>query len=728
MNMEWSTLKWLLRYVPFGLKILWRKVAPLSPEKIEIEDARKREQKTLRFSRIKLPADSETERVSGSFKTAPKPDDIAVIAAFESHARHGARPVPRAGLTKRTVRKSIGPPNSYDKAASAFHADQSYRLPFSGFSGDGQTVRVDDVADALFGDLTRTPSGSRANETTFVMSEIGCGKSTLLTHLTYKINLFQASQTQQRLAQTLANEVVLISFDDLNFKKMNDLTSFMSEEVEPLIVRETKQQTNLSGDSLAELFGGTRRENVILAFDDLDGVYRAACRDLILKPDTVDVKQAEEHFFPFVYRLMNDFITGNFSNYGLRCVFALRLDVFRMLQAARGPTLAGGSMTDNLRENYQLDDIGSDQIVELIKKRLSLATTVEQNKGRISTIQKRLAELESMKPDFEFVSQISVQGLRHTLLLIQELSWSISSDETFFRFFSNKYFLRLFFLTSGYKHFSQINHGVVNIFLINSSYRKENNPELIDGNPAFSEDYLKDHKQTYFLKYLVLLYIHKNNTDLSEIVSLFAGGGAYEKGLVELVVYSLCEVRHGRLVRPKVTFADDAEPGIKFNGLKATPRAERLLNQSVFWSFAYLSVVVEDHWLQVPNLLAKYFRDPPGVAFLGEQMQSKMKRQFSDFLRRKAETVPVFLATLEAAAKREQQANRELFETLATCEVPMPQFAEIRMACRKELSEMLSEADLPDRDAILSVYDENTTKFRTKKLCATADNCVYYCH
>ena len=141
-----------------------------------------------------------------------------------------------------------------------------------------------------------------------------------------------------------------------------------------------------------------------------------------------------------------------------------------------------------------------------------------EKKGRI---EQRIKELGDFAPDFDFVSQISVQGLRHTLNLIRQLDWSLDNNQSFRRFFGNHTLLTQLFLVEGYRHYSQINQGVTNIFLVNSSYRKENNPPLIDGQPAFSKRHLETYKQTYFLKYLVLSLIDLENTDQQDVASAF---------------------------------------------------------------------------------------------------------------------------------------------------------------------------------------------------------------
>lgn len=697
-----SSLDFALKYIP------WVTVKE-SPEQRE----RKRAERSLRYSRINLSDTTQSAKLEGVSEVALDTGST-FFAAFASHAIHKAVPVSRAGLKNKGRPSKLVPAKSVvDKATVGFHSSENYRVDFKGFRFS-RSDTIDNIADELFNDLKRPSSGLKLNETTLVVSEIGCGKSTLLTNLLYRINAHQASQVSASLPQTQPIEVVLISFDSLRIPPNDQLESFMEGSVKPLIAKQIRDQTNLTGKDFDDILGNRKGANIVLIFDDLDAVYRTACRDLILSQDAVDTKQGLNEFFPFVHELVSLFAGGELSQYGLRCVFGLRHDTLKMLEASRGPTLGGTSLVENLRALYNLNDIGGAEVLEVIKRRLQLAYDIENDEKRKAIIQSRIERLEKSKGDFDFVSKVSVQGLRHTIYLLQQLDWAIRDDEAFERFFITRGFLYQFFLSGGYRHYSQINEGVTNIFLVNSSYRKENNPKLIDGKPAFSDRFLQNHKCTFFLKYLILCLISTRRTDHSDIVDLFSANGSYERELVELVLFSLCEVRHGRLIRPSIDFFENG--ALKMNGLAVTARGAHALKNEVFWSFQYLAMVVEDNWLEVPNSISGVFDNPMGVLHLGKSSQASFERRYTDYLYEKARTVPAFIVLLWAVFEAEKKQNRKVFESLVARGVEMPSFERVISRCREQLVEMLDEGRVKERAEILKKFDEWSGRKRRREL------------
>ena len=706
---------------------------PPSKEYLEARELGKQEAKKQNLSRILIQSERTSERLPG-IADASLDSGSAFFAAFASHALHAAIPVSRAGLISKGRTSRIEPPRSTtDKATVNFHSCPDYRVQFSGLQIWGNGIRslddakqIKDIADKVFRDLIRPYSGNRTNETTIITGGIGCGKSTILTNLLYTINIHQARQTERRTPQTLPVEVALISFDDLDFTKSLDTARFLDDLVKPRIIEQVNKQTNLEGRTFEDVFGQDRTQNVVLIFDDLDAVYRVCCRDLILTQDNVDTRQGVEQFFPFVYELFRAFSSGDFSQYGIRCVFAVRSDTLRMLKGSRGPIIGGTSIIGELRGIYNLGAISGIQLVELFKRRLSLAAFVEDDADRMAVVKQRMEELEDINPDIDFVSNLSVQGLRHTLNLIQHLDWCLESSQSFSRFFGKRTLLTQLFLVGGYRHYSQINQGVTNIFLVNSSYRKENNPPLIDGKPAFSDQYLKPHKQTYFLKYLILSLIKQSSTDRQDIVDVFSLQGAYETELIELVIFSLCEVAHGRLIRPSLDFPEDGQ--LKINGLSVTPRGKYFLDHDVFWSFSYLAMVSEDRWLEVPNKLHEHFDNPKGALFLGKVEDSEFGPLYSAFLKEKAESVPVFLHLLEEAFECEKAAYHATFRTLTGRKLKFPCFDNARTECRKQLVKLLDFFSQTEADRILAIYDHwNSPKMR-RKVRRIASKSLIGCH
>jgi hypothetical protein len=713
MAVEPGSIAGMVRAGLSSIDFITKRFRKPNPQETQEQADQKRAQRSLRFSRINVSDTKHSAKLPGVSEAALDTQST-FFAAFGSHAIHRAVPVSRAGLVnKGRPARLVAPKSVVDRATVGFHASDQYRINFKGFRGESSET-IDNIADVIFADLKRPSSGLKLNETTLVVSEIGCGKSTLLTNLLYRINAYQAAQISASLPQTQPIEVVLVSFDSLDLPENGETEKFMEDCVKPLIAKQITDQTNLTGNSFDEILGNRKGANVVLIFDDLDAVYRTFCRDLILSQDIVDTKQGMNEFFPFVHELVSLFAGGKLSQYGLRCVFGLRHDTLRMLEASRGPTLGSTSIIENLRALYNLNDIGGEEILDVVKLRLELAKSIERDEAKQSLLQRRIDSLETSKGDFDFVSKVSVQGLRHTIYLIQQLDWAIQDDHAFKRFFLSKGFLYQYFLSGGYRHYSQINEGVTNIFLVNTSYRKENNPKLVDGKPAFSEKFLQNHKPTYFLKYLMLCLIAKRRTDHGDIVELFSSNGSYERELVELVLFSLCEVRHGRLIRPTVDFSESGN--LKMNGLAVTARGKHALTNEVFWSFQYLAMIVEDNWLELPISVSCIFDNPIGALHLGKSSQISFKRRYTDYLFEKAKTVPSFITLLEAIFEAEKKQNLSVFESLEARGVKPPSFHRVTTRCREELVEMMQEAGVSEQAEILMVFDEWSGRKKTKEI------------
>ena len=311
--------------------------SPPSKEELEARNLKKKKAKQKKFSRISIRSEHKSERLPG-IADASLDSGSAFFAAFASHALHAAIPVSRAGLIRKGKTPRLVPARSTtDRATVIFHSNSEYRVQFRGFRSLGNGARVDDVADEIFRDLIRPFSGDRSNEISIISSEIGCGKSTVLSNLLYRINFYQSSQTERRLPQTLPVEVALISFDELDLTRAIDTNRFMNDLVKPWILDQLKRQTNLAGRTFEEVLGQGRTQNVVLLFDDMDGVYRAFCRDFILTQDNIDSKQGSEFFFHLFTSFLEHLPAVSFHNTesGVfsRCVWTLS-GCFR-LHAAR---------------------------------------------------------------------------------------------------------------------------------------------------------------------------------------------------------------------------------------------------------------------------------------------------------------------------------------------------------------------------------------------------------
>ena len=134
-------------------------------------------------------------------------------------------------------------------------------------------------------------------------------------------------------------------------------------------------------------------------------------------------------------------------------------------------------------------------------------------------------------------------------------------------------------------------------------------------------------------------------------------------------------------------FSEDGK--LRINGLTVTLRGKYFLKHDLYWSFSYLAMVLEDHWLEIPNQLREHFDSPKGAMFLGKVADGDFERLYLDFLFEKAKSVPVFLQLLEAAFDSERSKNRALFKILLNRGLKFPSFERIRIRCREDLVQLL---------------------------------------
>jgi len=704
--------------IGFGLRVfLIAKDAfsKLSPEEQILLYEEKRDNKFAHYSRVIVKPEVREKKIDGT-ELLVGGKASAITSSFNHHALHGSAPTNRKSRKKKGGMKGRGKTST--NALLGFHANGDFRVKFSGLSGVGRKQKkIDDIATEMFKALVRPISDPDLNETSFVVSEIGCGKSTLLTNLYLSIREYQETEKIEKSAQTLPVEVVLISFDDIPINGDKSAKIYLEKTVKPFIAAQIKRVTSLSGSTFEELMDDRKSQNLILIFDDLDGVYQLYCKKFLTDQNTFNPNLGPQKFSPFVFKLIELFSDGDLSEYGIRCIFGMRIDTLNMLKNNTEPTLDSGTVLTNVKGLYQLHDKRGEGILELVKRRFDLAISLETNGEMVELLRTRRASFRPITAKiFEQISQIGIQGLRHTVYIIQQLAEaSVKNDLLFERYFLKEGDLIQFFMSGASQHFSQVNEGVTNIFLINSAYRKDNVPTLSDGEPAFTEEFLIDHKQTYFLKYLILLFIKNTNADRSSVESTFSKIGGYELELVQLVLCSLTDVRHGRLVRPDTSRNVGIEAQ-KSNGLIVTSRGKYFIENKIFWDFDYLALVIEDHWMEVPNALMQTFENPVGFQHLGIASEAEYKRRLTDFLMQKAITIPTFLHLLDLSLEIELKKKKKLALALQDVGVRLPNFEEISDRCKQQLGERAALAVPAERTKIMKRYAEHSSDTERKRI------------
>lgn len=280
------------------------------------------------------------------------------------------------------------------------------------------------------------------------------------------------------------------------------------------------------------------------------------------------------------------------------------------------------------------------------------------------TIDLTIEELQDNVNAINFIPnvELSVHGFRHLMNLFYKVE-KFDRSGNLLRYLIAKpnELLLIYQFLDGALDYSQTKEGVSNIFLVNRDYKELVNPGL-ESSQKISQELLKDHLQTYFLKYLIiyLIYemdrIHETPLNLQQIIEIFCNKldeedfGLFETEIVCLVILHATEADHGRLIRLDTTKNNHE---IK---CRCTKRAAKMIEKEMFWSFKYLMVIIEDEWIGFPKFLQNDFliRDnwKRVFVFVTKSYQYTDEKKL-DFIKYKAKLTFIFLTLLQVAASHE---------------------------------------------------------------------------
>ena len=633
-------------------------------------------------------------------------------AAFQSHAISAKSAVSHSGLPSRRGKKKakrlFGTQNLHAKLTLNFHSKSKYIAPFRKSTPSSDIISDENhkTSEYLFKRLAAPKN--KENSLFLITGEIGCGKSTLLSNVVFKIFEEQIAHKRGRPTGRLSTECAVIDFESIKMPGNLNFDDYLANHVEPFILQQVNDQTNLKGENWETILQASLSVNLVLAFDNMDAIYHKFCSSLLVDGNNIEEFKGLNTYFSLFYLLIEEFAIGKLSKYGIKCLFALRTDTLEVLENSHGPDHGGPQLIQSIENVISIREADSNYLRDVLERRLILARDCAKDNCR-ELFEQRIAKLKENNIDFSGILDVSVQGLRHTIKVISDLDPCIDNETIFERFFCEKQWLKMFFYVSGKEYYSQINQGITNIFLVNNRYRKSQNPETLEGERLFSDKQLRDHPHTYWLKYLILHLVDSVSTDKETIESLFSKTGAYDKNLVNLVLFSLSEVRHGRLVRPKLIISSAGK--VNGMGLEVTNRGKRLFKGNYFWSFFYLSMVVEDAWIEIPNVLREDFQNPIGFGFLGAKNSKTFDDQFTKFMKEKIKNVFLFISILQESNALERKMHKNLFQTLIDKGVKFPNFNEIRQDCAEEVRNSIKQLSFSQQSSLTKVLNRSTNPF-----------------
>jgi len=456
------------------------------------------------------------------------------------------------------------------------------------------------ISDILSDELL---SRTTKNRLFLIKGDIGSGKSSLLTKTYIKITDILKNNPR------VIHKVVMIDFQnflakDLYPEKNIDLAF---ERLLSRLKQEIKKQVKIKPKSSLP---------IVIMLDNLDELYDHYCKlSFFDNFNSGNSHESLRKYYPLLYKYLQHFhfYNNNIFNGPIINVMCCRDDTSDLLNMDRQykdrsceidiDTILKLQDGESICKNNG-DGLYTKHI--LIKRMKMLSKYLENTNDSICSkiIDENIKLLKNSDTSFYDIDKISVHGLRHTMSLFKVAAFALLDVEMFKRVFLNNNILRKLHFMGKATRYSQTNEGLVNIFLINRGYRLQylkpdrESPEYEHN--IYEKIKNANHIHTYWLKYLILFAISKGVKSKQDILNLFTADfkedKGYNKTIVELLLLSLSQVEHGRLIRPHVSqFDENGEPDDV--SIILTNRAKYLLENNTFFSFGYLANILEDKWL-----------------------------------------------------------------------------------------------------------------------------------
>lgn len=590
----------------------------------------KRLLKEVTSERIKVDSTQNPQKVSNSH-----------TILFLNQVIRSAGKVSRKSVKGGKQAKITKPQLPEEKALITFHFAETIRRSYIGQytvrTSDGTDIRTDDkLEEALFKEITKSRIG-KSNEIYYLQGHIGCGKSTLLSTLVVKTIIARHRERESRSPNTLQPDICIVSFENFSIEGGASSVEDIVNAIKEKIVSEIQAQVDVHGRELKSLLVAAAKDRQFtLILDGLDFLYTAFCRLCFELENNLTL------YYKALYELVGEFTNGDLSDTGINIIIAFRNETLDIIKNT-SEELSGVHRVDIPAERtYSLHDVPKENLIDVFNKRVEHAN---EEGGTVVRID-----------DERFFHQyhgIAIHGLRHIMDTWEKSFGLVPLASVEERLYRNSGLFKVFFLTSGLQHYSQVNHGLTNIYLVNPSFRSECGDVTV--HEAIEMDRL-----TYWLKYLILVYIVENNTDRNTVIDLFTKRSGYSANLIRIITMGFSEVEHGRVLKPTVTRFNGHKATVV--GLEATSRGKRSLSSGLFFSFEYLCCVVEDTYLRVPSSILKHFEYPQSIRFLGEEDEVQYQRKKFKYLLEKASSVFAFIVLLEEAYHLEKKRDPDLFK------------------------------------------------------------------
>ena len=412
---------------------------------------------------------------------------------------------------------------------------------------------------------------------TYISGSVGCGKSTFISHLVYF--------ARNEATKTGRIAVISISASALDEGTNQDYEKIIFRAIEKAFSASFKDVTVKDGGDFRKVINKHfKSHRLIIVFDDLDKIYDQS-RLLMLYDEDYD-KEFSDHFKNKKYihiavKLVDIIKSLLDENANVSFIVGLRNETLNAI-SAKYVRDTGGETLERLRDP-RIISLSHLNIYDVLKGRFEMYSELDANDiSRFHDFSKKVAR--------EF-DGLHVNGTRHVMAAIRNLT-PIDMEALC----CPDWMVQLYLYLDGYQKYNQQDCGILNIFLVNIDYRN-----AIDKKNTKYPKFTKiDHYQTYWLKYFICKYFYKMpDKESKDNDIVYRDFSEYERGLFNFCMYSLTDTKHGRLIS---CCFNDTTGGIDDYMLEKTTRLTHCFDKEIFFSFVYLSIIVNDDFMEIPDI------------------------------------------------------------------------------------------------------------------------------
>ena len=573
---------------------------------------------------------------------------------------------------RRQLPRTIGDPQ-YVLKFNSFH--DYHIIPFSVRSGIPYKTK-EDFLKLLNGKIRLT----------YIIGSVGCGKSTFISHL---VHLAAEEIKNKKMLAVLS-----ISAKELDRKKGKDHRDIVFQILEDAFSREFKNISIKNEDDFTKAAKKHfRNHKLIIIVDDLDRVYDQS-RLLILKTiknrkallDHFGKNKGYIHIAVELFDIIKNILD---TNDNVSFIVGLRDETYKALNAKyREDT--GGKTLDRLIDPAPIF-LKHLKINDVLEGRFKMQGSASAgHSGRFYDFALQIAKA---------FDGLHVNGTRHVMAVIR----SLSKVDTEYLFYT-EWMIQLYLYLDGIQKYNQQLCGILNIFLVNIDYRNVIDPDDLKY-PRFTKI---DHYQTYWLKYFICKYFDEIAKDKApDAEKLHKEFPKYERAILNFCLYSLTDTKHGRLIscsyRRMTSGSDDYM-------LQRTNRLIHCFNKKIFFSFVYLSVIVNDEFLEIPKdcnldsiFSKKYVYDHDFFV----QDDATWKKWLFEHI----EKCLVFMCILEVSLLEYEKEN------LPECLVDeIPNFQEINSSLEIQIKEIAKTINVNKEDVFSRIDDVKNRNIEYRNL------------